>query len=154
MTNPPEPPPGDAGDLPPREQSGAGGATPPPQGPPPGGPWGAPPPPGAPGQPPPAYWGPPSGLSPSEERTWAMAAHIGALVAGVVAMAFLGPLIIMLTQGTKSAFVRRHAVESLNFQITLLIALAAGIVLSIVTLGVGLLVVIPAAIVIGIASLV
>jgi uncharacterized protein len=105
-------------------------------------------------EPPGGYWGPPSQLSPSEERTWAMFAHIGALIAAFVAMAFLGPLIIMLTQGTKSAFVRRHAVESLNFQITLLIALVAGIVLSIVTLGIGLLVFIPGAIIVSVAALV
>jgi len=82
-----------------------------------------------------------------------MLAHIGAIVAAFVAMAFLGPLLVLLIQGPKSPFVRRHAVESLNFQLTLLIALAAGIVLSIATLGVGLLVVVPAAFVVGIAAL-
>lgn len=83
-----------------------------------------------------------------------MFAHVGAIIAAFVAMAFLGPLIVMLTQGTKSAFVRRHAVESLNFQLTLLIAVVAGVVLSIVTLGVALLVVIPAVIIGGIVALV
>ena len=140
---------------------------PPPEGNPP--PWGTPPgqypgaPPGQyPGAPqgqypgaPPPYWGQaPSGLSPQDERTWGMLAHIGAIVAAFVAMAFLGPLLVLLIQGPKSPFVRRHAVESLNFQLTLLIALAAGIVLSIVTLGVGLLVVVPAAFVVGIAALI
>jgi uncharacterized Tic20 family protein len=105
-------------------------------------------PPPYPGAPPP-YWGQPAFvLTPQQERTWAMFAHIGAIIAGfVVGMSFLGPLIVMLTQGTKSAFVRRHAVESLNFQLTLLIALIGGSVLSvvllIVTLGLGLLVLIP-----------
>ncbi len=83
-----------------------------------------------------------------------MFAHIGALIAGFVAMAFLGPLIVMLTQGNKSAFVRRHAVESLNFQITLLMALVAGVILSIITLGLGLLIFIPVGIVVAIAALV
>jgi uncharacterized Tic20 family protein len=87
-------------------------------------------------------------LSPQQERTWAMFAHIGSILAGfLVGMSFLGPLIVMLTQGTKSAFVRRHAVESLNFQLTVLIALIAGsvasVVLLIVTLGLGLLIFIP-----------
>jgi uncharacterized Tic20 family protein len=111
-----------------------------------------PPPYGA-GVPQPPYW-PPAAMSQQEERTWAMFAHVGALIAGIVAMAFLGPLIILLVQGGKSPFVRRHAVESLNFQITLLIALAVGIVLSVVTLGLGLIVVIPAALVIGVVALV
>jgi uncharacterized Tic20 family protein len=132
MTEPPAPPP------PPQ--------TPPPQTPPPASPYGG-------GAPQPQYWSP-GPLSPQDERTWAMFAHIGALIASVVAMAFLGPLIVLLVQGPKSPFVRRHAVESLNFQITLLIALAVGIALSVLTLGIGLIVVIPAALAIGIAALV
>jgi uncharacterized Tic20 family protein len=83
-----------------------------------------------------------------------MLAHLGAIVAGFVAMAFLGPLIVMLTQGTKSAFVRRHAVESLNFQLTLLIAVVAGVVLSIATWGIGLIVFIPALVIGGVLALV
>lgn len=109
------------------------------------------PPPGPYGQQP---WGPAPGLSPQEERTWAMFAHVGALIAGAIGLAFLGPLIVMLTQGSKSAFVRRHAVESLNFQLTLLIALAIGIGASIVTLGIALIVFIPLAIAGSIAALV
>jgi uncharacterized Tic20 family protein len=33
---------------------------------------------------------------------------------------FLGPLVLMLTSGRRSPFIRRHAVEALNFQLTLL----------------------------------
>jgi uncharacterized protein len=128
----------------------------PPEGPPSG--YGSPPPPGPyppPGYGPPTYQGyPPSAMAPSDERTWAMFAHVGALLAAAVAMAFLGPLIILLVQGSKSPFVRRHAVESLNFQITLLIALAVGVVLSVVTIGLGLIVVIPAALGISLAALI
>jgi uncharacterized Tic20 family protein len=83
-----------------------------------------------------------------------MLSHIGAIVAAFVAMAFLGPLLVLLIQGPKSPFVRRHAVESLNFQLTLLIALAAGVVVSIVTLGLALIVVVPVAFVVGIAALI
>ncbi len=108
-----------------------------------------PPPPGPPGGPPPG-----GQLSPSDERTWGLLAHVGALLAAFVALAFLGPLLVLLIQGNKSAFVRRHAIESLNFQITLLIALAAGIVLSVATLGLGLIIVLPVGLVIGILALV
>lgn len=76
-----------------------------------------------------------SGTPTSEERNWALAAHIGTLVAAWVAMGFLCPLIIMLTKGNESAFVRRHAVESLNFQISVLIYLAVSAVLIIVLIG-------------------
>jgi uncharacterized protein len=163
MTQPPDSSGGGFGDPSPEEHQAP---PPPPQ-------WGAPPagqapptgyqqpPPGQYQQPapypgaPPQYWAqPPLGLTPQEERTWAMLAHISAIIAAFLAMAFLGPLIVMLTQGTKSAFVRRHAVESLNFQLTLLIALVAGVVLSIVTLGIGLIVFIPAIIVGGVLALV
>lgn len=110
-------------------------------------------PPGPPGPPGPQQGG--SGqLSPSDERTWGLLAHIGSLLAAFVAMAFLGPLLVLLIQGNKSAFVRRHAVESLNFQITLLIALAAGIVLSVATLGIGLIIVVPVGLVIAVLALV
>jgi uncharacterized Tic20 family protein len=110
-------------------------------------------PPGPPGPP-----GPQQGgygqLSPSDERTWGLLAHIGSLLAAFIAMAFLGPLLVLLIQGNKSAFVRRHAVESLNFQITLLIALAAGIVLSVATLGIGLIIVVPVVLVVAVLALV
>ena len=78
----------------------------------------------------PAYGGQPAGrLSQSDERMWAMLAHIGAIVIG-----FIAPLVVMLVQGDKSPFTRRQAVESLNFQISLLIV---GIPLTIVTCGLG-----------------
>src|SRR3954451_8295793 len=48
-------------------------------------------------------------LSASEERTWAMVAHIGVLVAAWLAMGFLCPLIIWLVLRDRSQFVRRHA---------------------------------------------
>jgi len=60
-----------------------------------------------------------------------MWAHLGALLA-IVITGFLGwlpPLIIMQTRGQESAFVRAHAVESLNFQLTLIVGgLVAGVV--------------------------
>ena len=125
-TTPPEPPdrPWDGDSTPPEEPTGPDTPAPPP-----GGGYGsAPPPPGgAYGAPPPGY---PSGqLSQQDERMWAMLSHIGAVVLG-----FLAPLIVMLVQGDKSPFTRANAVESLNFQITLLIV---GIPLTIITCGLG-----------------
>lgn len=72
---------------------------------------------------------PPSQLSPQDERTWGMLAHLSALVCAIIALAFIGPLVIMLTQGQKSAFVRRQAVEALNFQITTYIAAFVSVLL-------------------------
>jgi uncharacterized protein len=88
---------------------------------------------------PPGHYGPPPGSRPpglsSEDTTWAMVAHIGSLVAAWIAMGFLCPLVIMLVKGDSSPFVRRHAVESLNFQISLLIYLAVSAVLVLVVVG-------------------
>ncbi len=81
------------------------------------------------------------------DRNWASASHWGTLVAAWLAMGFLAPLIIMLTVGNQSAFVRKHAVESLNFQISVLIYGGAAVLFSLLTLGLGLLVVIPLALV-------
>ena len=114
---------------------------------PPGPPPPTPPPPGAPH---PGY----GGLPTAEERNWALAAHVGTFVAAWFAMGFIAPLLIMLTIGSESPFVRKHAVESLNFQISLLIYIVAGFLITLVTFGIGALVVVPVAIVIGIFALV
>lgn len=82
--------------------------------------------------PPPGPPAPPT----SQERTWALAAHIGSLVAAWFAMGFLAPLLVLLVKGNDSPFVRRHAVESLNFQISLLIYLIATAILWLILIGI------------------
>lgn len=73
--------------------------------------------------PPPDHgWNPSSGaLVSAEERNWAVAAHIGSLVAAWFALGLIAPLIVLLAKGNTSAFIRRQAVESLNFQINALV---------------------------------
>lgn len=93
-------------------------------------------------------------LSGSEERTWAIVAHIGVLVAAWLAMGFLCPLIVWLIFRERSDFVRRHAVESLNFQISLLIYSALAAVLIFITFGLGVLIVVPLVVIGAIAALV
>ena len=70
------------------------------------------------------------GLTP-DERTWGGAAHWGALLAALVGgLAFLGPLLVLLIKGNESQWVRRQSVESLNFQISILIyAIVSGLLL-------------------------
>ena len=67
-------------------------------------------------------WGIPRDSLTQEDRTWALVAHIGTLVAGVhrVGLPRAAPG-AAASKGDSSPFVRRHAVESLNFQISLLI---------------------------------
>jgi uncharacterized Tic20 family protein len=73
------------------------------------------------------------------EKNWAMIAHMGSFVAAWVALGFLAPLFVMLTKGKESEYVRRHAVESLNFQLNALIWIAVCVVLFVVLIGIFLL---------------
>lgn len=56
-----------------------------------------------------------------EDRNWALAAHVGSIVTAWFALGLIAPLIVLLVRGGNSPFVRRHAVESLNFQINALV---------------------------------
>ena len=87
---------------------------------------------------PPFYYGQPGDLAPSsEERTWAWISHAGTILAVGVSgiLGFVCPLVIMLTKGNESPFVRRNAVESLNFQISLYIYALVCFVLVFVLVG-------------------
>ncbi len=108
-----------------------------------------PPPPPPPGPPGPPYgqqpgWGTPGPrpMTPDEERTWGGAAHWSAFVGAFVALAFLGPLLVLLLKGNESAYVRRQAVESLNFQLSMLIYAVVSGVLVLVLVGILLLLVV------------
>lgn len=68
------------------------------------------------------------------ERMLGVLSHALTLIAG-----FLVPLIIYLLKRDESAFVRDHAKESLNFQLTLLIAYVIGFLLIFMVIGIILL---------------
>ncbi|GAA2548217.1 DUF4870 domain-containing protein [Pseudonocardia hydrocarbonoxydans] len=74
-------------------------------------------------------------LVPSEDRNWAVAAHLGSFVAAYVALGLIAPLIVLLVRGGQSPFVRRQAVESLNFQLNALVIIAIGWILVFVLIG-------------------
>lgn len=84
-------------------------------------------------------------LAPDQERLWATLSHVLSFVAAYVALGFVAPLIVMLVFGRRSAFVRHHSVESLNFQLTALLFSAVAIALTLITLGFGALFVLPVA---------
>jgi uncharacterized Tic20 family protein len=83
-----------------------------------------------------------------------MVAHVGVLLAAWFAMGFLCPLVIWLVYRDRSDFVRRHAAESLNFQLSLLIYTAVAVVLILITFGLGVLIIIPLVVIGAIAALV
>jgi hypothetical protein len=91
-------------------------------------------------------WNQPAGggggqLVPSEDRNWALASHIGGILAAYVALGFIAPLIVLLVRGNSSPFVRRHAVESLNFHIFVAVLSVISALLVIVFVGIVMLVV-------------
>jgi uncharacterized protein len=91
------------------------------------------------GGPPPGAYHPPVASS-STERNWALAAHVGSFVTAALALGLFAPLVVLLAKGNESPFIRRHAVESLNFQINALIYIAVFVVLSFVLIGIPLLI--------------
>ncbi len=78
----------------------------------------------------PSYATPPGGVSPSDEKMWAIFAHLGPFIIG-----FLAPLIIFLVYKDRSDYIRDQSAEALNWQITLTIASVVGFVLLIVVVG-------------------
>ncbi|RDS81252.1 DUF4870 domain-containing protein [Dyella monticola] len=98
---------------------------------------------------------------PAEERTWAMLAHLSALLGGLLTASFgrgwgcfVGPLVIWLVKKDTMPFVNDQAKEALNFNITVALASLVLLVLSIITFGIGLIIAIPLWIIIGVAWLV
>jgi uncharacterized protein len=66
----------------------------------------------------------------SSDVGWAVAAHVGAVFLSVLA-----PLLVLLVRGRRSGMVRQHAFESLNFQVTLLVAYVVGVLLILLVIG-------------------
>ena len=81
-----------------------------------------------------------------EERTWALLAHLGGpagLLLSAGLFGFAVPLVIWLARREDSAFVGDQAREALNFQLTLLLVHLTGWLFALLTLGLGLVVVVP-----------
>ena len=84
-------------------------------------------------QPPPPpvnYAQPQPPLSPADEKLWATLTHVGGIF-----FHWLAPLIAYLVLKDRGPFVRWHTRQALNFQLTVLIAYIAGVVLSLVFIG-------------------
>ena len=104
---------------------------------------------------------PPSAVLSQEERQWAMFAHLSALLGGILTSGwagsvgcFIGPLIIWLAKKDSMPFVNDQGREALNFNITVGIVFLGLFLLSIVTLGIGLILTVPLMIIVGLAWLV
>ncbi len=69
------------------------------------------------------------GAANADDRTWGTLAHLGGILLG-----FIPSLIIMLTKGNESPFVRKESVEALNFQITMVIVWIVASILAVLVI--------------------
>lgn len=76
--------------------------------------------------------GPAPGPASPDSRTWAMLAHLSALIAAFVVLSFIGPLIVYLVKRDEDPFVRDQAAEALNFNLSVLIYAAVGGVITLI----------------------
>lgn len=102
-----------------------------------------------------------AGAPSADEKQWAMFAHLSALLGGVLTSGwaanigfFIGPLVIWLMKKDTMPFVADQAKEALNFAITVSLAFLALLILTVMTLGLGLVLSVPLMFVIGAAALV
>jgi uncharacterized protein len=98
---------------------------------------------------------------PAEQRQWAMFAHLSALLGGFVTAGwagsigcFIGPLVIWMVKKETMPFVDDQAKEALNFNITVAIVFFALFLMTLLTLGIGIVLTLPLMIVVGLAWLV
>ena len=98
------------------------------------------------------------GMSPQDERTWAMLSHLSVLGWPITGFLPVAPLIIWLVYNDRSRRVGFHALQSLGYQVAwLVLGTVAGFLATIfvfLTLGFGLLLVVPLAIVLGLVPFV
>ncbi len=79
---------------------------------------------------------PPFSAPSAEEKQWAMFAHLSALVGFLIPFgSILGPLIIWQIKKAEMPFVDENGKEALNFQITVVIAVLACLLLSVILIG-------------------
>ena len=97
-----------------------------------------------------AYRPTPTTMSPQDERTWGAISHAGAVVAMICSAGFLGflaSIAVYVIHKDRGPFVRAHAANSLNVQISMFIWLVVAavlyVVLGVVTLGIGFVVFLP-----------
>jgi uncharacterized Tic20 family protein len=103
---------------------------------------------------------PVDGMPGPEERQWAMFAHLSALAGGLLTGAvggwgcFLGPLIIWLVKKDTMPFVADQAKEALNFNITVAGVLVVLGMLTLLTLGIGIIITGPLMFIVAVGALV
>lgn len=79
---------------------------------------------------------PEDGFPSSEEKTWGMLAHLSALAGFIIPFGnIIGPLVVWLIKKDEMPFVDDQGKESLNFQITVIIAVFVCFLLMFILIG-------------------
>jgi len=90
-----------------------------------------------------------SGMPALNERQWAAGAHLAALILALVTSwaagiaGVVGALAVWMIKRDDSPFAAEHAKEALNFNLSMFIYAVVLVVLSVVTLGLGLIFTVP-----------
>ena len=74
----------------------------------------------------------PAGLTPEQERTWAITAHViagAAMILSAGTLGFVAALVIYLIYKDRGPFVRQHAADAMNIQLNALLWAILGFVL-------------------------
>jgi len=94
-------------------------------------------------------------LQSSDERLWAMIGHLSAFSAFVTGIGcIVGPLIVWLVKRDTLPFAADQAKEALNFNITVALVFVALVLLTVVTLGIGLVIAYPVGVLLWLAWIV
>lgn len=86
-------------------------------------------------------------ITSEDDTTWALVGYLG-----VFAFWFVAPLVVFSARRNRSPFVRFHSVQALNLGLTGPIVFVGGLVLSVVTSGLGLILAIPVVIALVVAQ--
>jgi uncharacterized protein len=87
----------------------------------------------------------------SDAKNLALLAHLSAFVMFIGIPSVIGPLVVWLIKRDQDRFIAAHALEALNFNLSLLLYSIAATVLAVFTLGLALLLIIPLALVVAVA---
>ena len=95
-------------------------------------------------------------LTAQDARTWAIGAHVSALGTALLGgiSSFIGPLVVWLIRKDSDPFVAAHALEALNFNITVDAIVVVSFLLGFLTFGLGFLILGPLLLVLGILWLI
>jgi uncharacterized Tic20 family protein len=95
-------------------------------------------------------------MSPQDEKTWSVVAHLSVL-AGLVGLVPFGALLVWLLYKDRSARVRFHAAQAFWYQVAWIVIFLAyvlvTVILSVVTLGMAAIVLVPLAFVLAVVPL-